>query len=184
MPHITEEIYSHLPLPNKVKYIMDGDWPTLACTDTSAAETRVERWFAVTRALRALRAALDLEPAKAIAEAYVEGDLAGGESVVASQAWVTTLNLGRPEGKFVSASAEGIDLHLPIGDEVDIPKLVDKLRRDEEKLASEVEKLSERLDNPMFVERAKPEVVERERENLAELIGRLETTRERRSLLE
>jgi len=184
MPHITEEIYAHLPLPDKVKYIMDGDWPSLTFGDTSVAEAKVERWFAVTRALRALRAALDLEPAKAIAEAYVEGDLAGGESVVASQAWVTSLKAGRPEGKFVSASVEGIDLHLPIGDEVDIPKLVEKLRRDEEKLAAEVDKLEQRLANPMFVERAKPEVVDRERETLAELVTRLDTTRDRRTLLE
>lgn len=182
MPHITEEIYSHLPLPNKAKYLMSGTWPSDLLRD-EAAEGTVERWFAITRTLRALRAALDLEPSKSIPEAFFEGDLKGGASMIASQAWVAELKQGKPEGKFVSATIEGVDLHLPIGEAVDIPKLLAKLENEEEKLRKEILGVKGRIENPMFLERAKPEIVEREQANLAELELRLEKIQERRRLL-
>lgn len=184
MPHITEEIYSHLPLPNRAPYLMAAKWPELAAsTSDTAAEAQVERWFDITRTLRALRAALDIEPGKAIPEVYVEGDLDGGAGVVSSQAWVTTIHAGRPSGKYVTATVEGLDLHLPIGEAVDIPKLLDKLSNEEEKLTKETLAAKAKLENPMFVERAKPEIVERERANLADMESRLEKIKERRTLL-
>ena len=66
---------------------------------------------------------------------------------------------------------------------MDLEKLAEKLAKEEAKLVDDIAKLSARLDNPMFVERAKPEVVERERANLSEMTLRLEKVRERRHLL-
>ena len=96
---------------------------------------------------------------------------------------LSELKQGRPEGKFVSATIEGVDLHLPIGDAVDIPKLLVKLENEEEKLRKEILGVKGRMENPMFLERAKPEIVEREQANLAELESRLEKIQERRRLL-
>lgn len=184
MPHITEEIYSHIPLAGKDEFIMESTWPVLPENFLNAeAEGEVERWFAVTRSLRALRAAVDVEPGKNLGVAYFEGDLGTGAWLVASQAWVGELKQGRPEGKFVSSSSEGVDLHLPIGDEIDIPKLVEKLQRDQEKAAGDAQKLRDRLANPMFVEKAKPEIVEKERALLAELDDRLAMIAERIAML-
>ncbi len=184
MPHITEEIYAHLPLENKAAYVMSAAWPEhLTEFSNGAVEAQVERWFTITRAFRALRAALDLEPGKVVAEAYYEGDLRAGESVLRSQGWITDLRMGKPDTKHVSTTIEGVDLHLTITESVDVAKLIDKLTREREKVSDESRKLAERLANPMFVERAKPEVVEREHANLQDLQSRLEKINERLELL-
>lgn len=185
MPHITEEIYSHLPVANKAEFLMASAWPTLPATYLDeAAESQVERIFAITRSLRALRAAVDLEPGRQIPSAWFEGSLPIGQDVVASQAWIGSLTEGRPEGKFVSALTEGIHLHLAIGEEIDVAKLLEKLSKEQEKLAAESTKLRDRLANPQFVERAKPEIVEKERATLAELEERLAGVTERLAMLD
>ncbi|HZH98222.1 MAG TPA: valine--tRNA ligase, partial [Fimbriimonadaceae bacterium] len=183
MPHITEEIYSHLPLPKESQYLMGSSWPQLPEEfHQPEIEARVERLFEVTRELRALRAALEVTPRATIAEAYYVGDLAGGEALVASQAWVERLVAGKPEGKSMGSTVSGIDLYLPTEGLVDTEKLLPRLEKEQEKLESEIAKLDQRLSNSMFVERAKPEVVEKERENLEELRAKLQKVQERRKL--
>lgn len=185
MPHISEEIYSHLPIAEKAEFLMSAAWPSLPESFMDeAAEASVERVFAITRSLRALRAALDLEPGRVIASAWFEGDLPVGREIVASQAWIGSLVEGRPDGKFVSSVVEGIQLHLEIGEGIDVVKLSEKLSREREKIVVEAAKLRERLGNAQFVERAKPEVVEKERANLAELNERVVSIGERLALLE
>lgn len=184
MPHITEEIYSHLPIEGKAEFLMAAPWPALADSLVDEeAEAAVERVFAVTRALRALRAAVDLEPGRQIESAWFEGPLTFGQDVVASQAWVGSLVEGRPDGKFVSSVIEGVQLHVSIGEGIDLAKLTEKLTREREKLTTEAAKLRERLSNPQFVERAKPEIVEKERANLTDLEERLASVGERLDLL-
>jgi valyl-tRNA synthetase len=133
--------------------------------------------------VRALRAELGLAALRAVPQAFYEGDLDGGESVVASQAWVEKLEKGSGGGvKCVSATVEGVDVHLPIGDLVDEAKELARLEREETKLRDQLDKLEQRLGNPNFVERAKPEVVERERASAQELRDALVKIGERRKL--
>lgn len=169
MPHLTEELYSHLPVPGKAPFLMIASWPSLPESYSQPeTEAAVERVFEITRALRALRADLDLTPGKVVPVAYYEGDLGDGESVVRSQAWATELLPGRPAGRFVSAHRLGVDLHLPIEGLIDPEKIV-RLGKELEKTRSDMDKLAAKLSNPQFVERAKPEVVEKDRALLAEL---------------
>jgi valyl-tRNA synthetase len=180
MPHITEELYHHLPIADKSEFIMTSDWPQIADDMSFASEEeQVERVIEVTRTLRALRASIDLTPMKPIPVAYYEGDLNGGESILASQGWIQDLRTGKPEERSVSATVAGIDLHIPIGDLVDVDKLVSNLIKEREKIGGERTKLAARLENPQFVERAKPEVVEKERAALADLNSRLGKIEER-----
>lgn len=183
MPHLTEEIYEHLPLKQKSAFVMAARWPELPRELVKRdAESQVQRWFAITRAIRALRSELGISAMKSIPVAYFEGDLNGGESVVASQAWVDTLVEGRPQGRFVSETVEGVDVHLPLEGLVDADKELARLDKELQKLSADAAKIAERLANPMFAERAKPEVVAKERENLAEMEAKLIKVRERKTL--
>ena len=184
MPHITEELYQHLPLPEKSRFLMTSRWPDLPDTYLKeAAEARVERTFEVTRALRALRAELDLAAMKPIPAAYIEGELGEASWIVASQAWVEDLRSGRPaEGRFISTTAAGVDLHLPIEGLVDVQREQARLERERAKVIEELDKLQRRLENPQFVERAKPEVIARDREAASELRAKLARTEERLQL--
>ncbi len=178
MPHITEEVYSQLPLAGKSAFLMQAPWPSGAGAIDAGAESRVESWLETTRALRALRAELGLAAMKAIPLAYYEGDLGDGARVVASQAWIEELKQGRPEGKFVSSSIPGIDLHIPTEGLIDEGAERERLKSQIEKAQQELTKLEQRLGNPQFVDRAKPEVVEKERAAAADLndvIAKLQT---------
>ncbi|MFN3683611.1 MAG: valine--tRNA ligase [Fimbriimonadaceae bacterium] len=185
MPHLTEELYSHLPLRDKAPFVMASRWPEPdpAWLDPTV-EQQVERWFEVTRAARALRAELDLAPLRTIPELYVDGDLGEGEAVLRSQAWIETLRRGAPDPgiRCIAATVAGVDIHLPIAGLVDEQKERERLAKEEEKLLADLARCEARLGNPQFVERAKPEVVEKERRAKQELEASLEKVRRRRAL--
>jgi valyl-tRNA synthetase len=184
MPHITEELYQHLPITGKSEFLMSAPWPEIPESfNEPDAERKIARVFEVTRAFRALRAELDLAPIKPVPAAYYEGDLEGDESVLTSQGWIQELLPGKPpEGRFVSATAEGIDLHLPISGLVDVDKELNRLQREQEKALADLAKIEARLANPQFTERAKPEVVEKEQATLVALKEQLVKIEERRRL--
>ena len=181
MPHLTEELYSRLP--GSEGLLMAGRWPTLpASFDRPASETAVERAFEATRALRSLRAGLDLAAMKPVPLAYYEGDLGGAEGIVRTQAWVQELRKGKPEEKAVAATVEGIDLYLPITGNVDVEKLLPALDRDVAKAEADIAKGEAQLANPQFMERAKPEAVAKLQGNLEELRARRARLLERKAL--
>lgn len=184
MPHITEEVYSRLPIEDKAPFIMSAKWPELDASFRDAEiEGKVERTFEIVRGLRALRAELGLAAMKTIPAAYYEGDLAGGEDVLRSQAWIETLSKGKPEGeKFISTTVMGIDLHLPIGDLVDPEKELARLVKDEEKFVADLAKLEQRLNNPDFVGKAKPEIIDRDQALAEELRAKIAKMAERKRL--
>lgn len=186
MPHITEEIYSYLPIENKSLFLMSAKWPDLTRDfDYRESEATVERWFAITRGLRALRAEVDITPLHKIPEIYIEGDLGHGEAIIKSQGWTDNIVPGLPQNKkYISTTVEGVDIHLPIEGLVDSEKELSRLNKDEEKISTELNKLELLLNNPMFLERAKAEVVEREKQTAQELRDKLQKVHQRKLLFQ
>jgi valyl-tRNA synthetase len=184
MPHLTEELYSHLPIAKPTKFIMVHPWPEMPSWFASPEdEASIERTFEMVRALRALRADLDLTPGRMIDEVYVEGDISGSEGVISSQAWVSELVPGMPVVRSVSTSRHGVDFHIPVEGVIDVDKLIEKLDKEYEKKNSDWTKLTQKLSNPQFIERAKPEVVEADRKLMADLLEDLAKIEERKRLL-
>lgn len=182
MPFISEELYSHLPLEGKAPFLMSAEWPK-AEFSYEQEQSQIEGLFTAIRTLRALRAELDIKPMQQIEEVYYEGDLFGSESVVGSQAWTKAIKRGKPDGKHVSATSGGIDFHIAIDGLIDLEKVLQGIARDLEKSTKDHASLKGRLDNPQFVERAKPEIIERDREALADLESRIEKLKARQQLL-
>ena len=184
MPFLTEELYSHLPT-KQADFLMAAKWPDLAATYADpAAEKRIETTFEVVRQFRALRAELEITPREVVPIAFFEGDLQGTESILKSQGWIGELKPGKPtEGQYFSATAEGIDVHLPIAGLVDTTKLCESTKRDIDKTTKELEKIESRLQDETFIARAKPEVVDRDRQTAEELRARLQKLSDRLSLL-
>jgi valyl-tRNA synthetase len=182
MPHITEELYSYLPIPGKAKFLMAASWPELPESYLQPeSEARIERVFEIVRALRALRAGVGLAAMKTAPVAFVVGDLGENSEIVRTQAWFDRLELSAPPAgeTCVSATAEGVDLFVPIGD-LDLDRERERLIKEEEKLRAELAKVAGQLDNPQFREKAKPEFVERLLANRAELEDRLAKLADRR----
>jgi len=184
MPHVTEELYSHLP-NKKSEFVMTGAWPDLPNSYANQeAEKKIETAFEVIRQFRALRAELEITPREMVPIAYYEGDLQGAESILRSQGWIVELFKGKPkEGQFFTATAEGVDVHLPIAGLVDTTKLCESTKREIDKTTKELEKLDARLQDETFIARAKPEIVERDRATAEEQRTRLQRLADRLSLL-
>jgi len=186
MPHITEELYSHLPIEGKAPFLMSAAWPKLPESYAdAAAEKKIETAFEVVRQFRALRADMEITPREIVPMAFFEGDLGGTESILRSQGWIGELHPGKPKegGQYFSATAEGIDVHLPIAGLVDVTKLCETTKREIDKVGKELEKLDARLQDETFIARAKPEVVERDRATAEESRERLRKLADRLGLL-
>jgi valyl-tRNA synthetase len=182
MPFITEELYSFMPYVKESDFLMSTQWPRLPDQFVQPEiEAKVERIFEVVRGFRALRADLALTPGAQIPMACYEGDLLGSEAVVRSQAWIVDLREGRPDEPHITTTVAGVDLHLPLGD-IDKGKELERIERDEAKAQEDLGKLEVRLNDPTFIERAKPEVVERTQAQAEELRERLAKLVERRKL--
>lgn len=189
MPHITEELYQHLPAEGKAPFLMAANWPEVPESFADeAAEERVSLAFEVTRSLRALRAELGVPPTKSVPEAYVSGVLSGVEHIVSSQAKVERLKHGKPPESEASLfdQAGGIEIFLPLGDLMTAEQReaeVSRIAKDLAKIGNDVKVLETKLANPQFVERAKPEIVEKDRELLADLESQSEKLAQRQAIL-
>lgn len=186
MPFLTEELYQHLPIEGKSPFLMAAEWPQLPSSfHRPDSEARLERAYEITRELRALRHELGLTPREPVPLAYFEGSLDGCESLIASQAWIERLEPGKPtEAQCLTATLAGVDLYLPLAGLVDPAKEVERLDREIAKAEADLGPIKARLDNPQFVERAKPEIVQRERDALEELKVKLAKLAERRRLFD
>lgn len=178
MPFMSEELYAQLPLPEKHSFLMNSEWPTGLATDEDA-ESTIERIFAITRGIRALRAEVGIAALKAIDAVYLEGDIADGEEIIGSQAWVGKIIQGKPaSGIFISTTVEDVDIHLPVEGLIDLDKERQRLSKELLKAKQDEEKLSAKLNNQNFLERASPEIIEKDRELLEkthDLITKLES---------
>ena len=70
------------------------------------------------------------------------------------------------------------EVHLPLGEDVDLDDLRDQLRRRAEKLEQGISAVDKKLANPRFVENADPDIVDGERARRAELEVELSSLRE------
>jgi valyl-tRNA synthetase len=67
---------------------------------------------------------------------------------------------------------DALELRIPMAGLFDVAAETARLGREREKIETELATLAKKLDNPNFVERAKPEVVKEARDRVAELEGR------------
>ena len=176
MPFVTEEVYQYLPLAKKDSFLMNSAWPKLPPEFLSLeSQSKVERWFSIVKGLRALRAEMKLTPMHKIPCIYYEGDLNDGDVVICSQAWIENLISGKPSGqRLISMAFEEVDFHLPITGLIDETKELERLAKEETKLQADLSKINDRLSNALFLERAKPEVIEQERSMSEQLTQKLE----------
>ena len=176
MPHLTEEIWQRLPRE-------EGDPSALmlapfALDGLQSFPVEAERFdvvLAVISAVRNIRGENGIAPSAPIA-VTVKADgakaeaLEAGRPYLARLARVETLTIDAsataPEGSAVTRAA-GLDIIVPLEGLVDFDAERARLQKVIGKLEEDMGKTNKKLGNPNFVERAKPEAVEKERAKLA-----------------
>ena len=174
MPFITSELYE--ALTGDSRQLALQDWPTPGERDL-AAEQAFETLQETITATRNLRAELGIPPQQEI-RVQLEGP--GASLVMENLSLFRFLGkadatLGKPE-KALAQVAPDVTVYLQ--PEGDLSGFLERQKKRLAELEKAVESAQKKLANPGFVERAPAEVVEAERERLAENKAQLERIRD------
>jgi len=175
MPFITEKIFK--TLNPTVETIMLEDFPkceSIYINETAIADITLLQ--EAIRAIRNIRTEYQVQPGNKIS-AYIVADALKCTILSKYEADIiklTNLEMLRvQEGKegiesdSAFAVASGLEFYLPLSGLVDFDKERERLVREIEKMQKEIDVVSRKVNNPNFVSKAKPDVVEKEKEKLA-----------------
>jgi valyl-tRNA synthetase len=180
IPFVTEEIWDKLP--GAQGSIMRATFPALEKTlapialDPDAAE-QMTLVMAVINAIRNIRGEMGISPSLALKVLIQSGDEKTRQLLTQNQEFI--VNIARlndlaitPAGEKPKATATAVAdqalILVYLEGIIDFGKEVARLEKEVAKAAGELEKLDKKLANPGFVNQAKPEVVDKVREQRQE----------------
>jgi valyl-tRNA synthetase len=168
MPFITEELW-HAQGERPYDLIV-AKWPEPQAKVDKAAKAEVDWLVDLTSNLRTAKNELGIAPGAKL-EAFIANPSPRAQAVIAGNA-ASLERLARisairsepaPEGAALQVSAGGDLFVIPLEGVIDIDAERTRLSKALETSAKEAKSLEGRLGNPNFVERAKPEAVEKAR---------------------
>ncbi len=193
MPFVTEELWHHLP--GRQGFICVQDYPK-PCKDwqDDDAETSVGLLIEIITGIRNIRAEMNVHPAVGIqiivvahtefARRIVEDELKALQNLArVEQVEFLDATAKRPSG-VMSVVLDQIDVHVPLAGIINVEAELGKLKKEQSKLIPELEKLNAKLANPGFLQKAKEEVVQKEREKADGLMMRLKRIEEGMRILQ
>jgi valyl-tRNA synthetase len=173
MPFVTEEIWQALPHTGET--ITRSPWPKAKKAWFDAeAESQVAFLQDVVTALRNMRSEMNLPPGKPVS-AIVKADgeqlavLEANRAVLGPLARVNEWTIGpdaqRP-GIAASAVVRGIEVWIPLVGLIDVDAERQRLTREADKVHADLEGTKKKLMNQDFLSKARPDVVQREKDRL------------------
>ncbi len=195
MPFVTEEVWQHLyrtseqPERWPAPALIVAAWPIPI---TSLIDEEAERQFELVQTIitriRDARNQMNVEPARRIPAIMAVGDEIAMleaqapliEFLARTEKPQLYAELEQKPEQAMSLLAGSVEIYLPLAGMLDITKELGRLDKDLAQAEQEAARLQGKLSNENFVSRAKPDVVEREREKLAsqeERIGKLKARR-------
>lgn len=173
MPFITEELW-HRDDEGRSPLIAEK-WPELSFRDDGAA-AEMDWLVRLISDIRALRAEINVPPAARMpilvagAAAATQARLERHRDLILTLARGAAIELVSeiPAKGTVQLVAEEATFGLPLAGLVDLDQEKTRLRREIDKFAGEIDKVAKKLGNEAFVAKAKPEIVEEQRERLTE----------------
>ncbi|PWT70208.1 MAG: valine--tRNA ligase, partial [Chloroflexi bacterium] len=201
MPFVTEEIWQHLyadtpPDQRPASALIIAPWPEMAGEEQAtridaAAEEQFGLLQEIITRIRDARKQAGVEPGRLITVI-----LAGGaKSGLLKQQATLLAQLARTEAprierrlatkpeQALALVAGGVEVYLPLTGMLDIQKELARLDTEIEAVRTAIQRSKSMLNNPMFVERARPTVVEKERDTLAASLDTLAKLTSRRTEL-
>ena len=175
MPYLTEEIYQHLPGHDGMLIL--AQWPEAKPEyDFAREERQMEGLMEIIRAIRNLRAEMNVQPGKRthitlIPENGWEDTLALAEPYLQRLAGASDVQLGGKDAlageKVVSAVCAAGEIRIPLGELVDFEKEIARLEKEKKNLEGEIARANGKLNNPGFLSKAPAALVEQERAKLS-----------------
>lgn len=192
MPFITEEIYAFLP-STKEDLIVSA-WPESGVYKYDEDVEKISILREAIRGIRNAKAEMDIEPFRKSklylltdddARAEVYDELKDHFANLANCTAIERIpDRDAVSDDVISVVVEKAELFLPMKDLVDYDKEAQRLKKDMEKTEAEIERAEKKLANENFVSKAKPEVVQKERDKLETHKENLKNLKERAAFVQ
>ncbi len=177
MPFVTEEIWQQTA--TRKQWLIESDWPVYKGLGDQAADAEMEWVIRFISEVRSVRAEMNVPAGAKIACVLVS---AGSETRMRAANWENEImRLARLssiafEDAVPKASAQIVlgeaTVALPLEGVIDFAAEKARLSKELEKIAKDTAAIDGRLNNPGFVAKAPPEVLEESRERKSELEAR------------
>jgi valyl-tRNA synthetase len=184
-------VASNLQVPNSFSSVSQDSASEITTILNSKLEADFELIIGAIRTVRNLRAEADIKPKVKVnailqTESHKEQDiLKQGQTYIQELGKVETLTITEQltgnEGQTIAGVVGTVQVLMPLAGVVDVAAFQTKLQKKLAKVEKEIQGFQRNLNNPNFVNRAEPEVVENTRNNLAEAEKQAEILRERLS---
>ncbi len=183
MPFVTAEIWQALPGhagEDLATMRYPEERPDCLRPEDAA---RMEFLQGVIVAVRTIKAELDINPSHKVVLTLRPADAGQQELLLANEGTIVTLarlermevgiDIHAPKAS-ASSVVQGCQIIVPLKGNVDLQGELARLAKEMGKLQTALEVVDKKLSNESFVTRAKPEIVQRERDRAAELKDNLE----------
>jgi valyl-tRNA synthetase len=179
-PFITEAVWEHLS-GGDGGLLISASWPDYSGLKRDAAGIAEMEWVvALIAAIRTVRSEMNVPAAQEIAafvrseSGFVSGQIAAHLDAIKRLARLKKIEKAEGAGwekiarQAVQVTIEGATVLLDLANAVDLGKERQRLEKEAKSIAGELDKINRKLGNGQFLAKAKPEVVEEQRERLTE----------------
>ncbi|MCS7280711.1 MAG: valine--tRNA ligase [Desulfobacterota bacterium] len=175
MPFITEEIYQMLPHKEKESIMIDS-YPK---ADESLMDEEAERKMSVIietiDAIRRIRGEVNIQP-----NVKIDAHIKAKDKEELLKLYVPyVMELAKLRNVFFVEEeiqekcaievVDDVEIYIPLTDIIDVDKEISRIEKEMKRLDEELEKVFKKLNNKDFLEKAPPEVIEKNKETLEEL---------------
>jgi valyl-tRNA synthetase len=175
MPFVTEELWAKLaPAEGRATFLMATPWPEHQGLQNAEADAEIGWLIRFISEVRSVRAEMNV-PAGAKAPLVISGAseetrarVARHEETLLRLARLDKLEFGKPRHGAVQIVLDEATLALPLAGIIDVDAEQKRLKREIDKVGSEIRQLDAKLSNEKFVSRAPEHVVEEQRERKTE----------------
>ena len=175
MPFVTEELWvKRAPEAGRATLLMLAPWPEHRGLENAEADAEIGWLIRVISEVRSVRAEMNV-PAGAKVPLVVSGAsdatrarVARHEETMLRLARLERIEFGKPPHGAVQIVLDEAVLALPLAGIIDVDAEQKRLKREIDKVGSEIRQLDAKLGNEKFVSRAPEHVVEEQRERKTE----------------
>ena len=172
MPHITEEIWSSF----NENYIIDNSWP-IKYQQESVDIFEIENLREIITKIRNFKSTYNLKNSLSIdlypANSYPDWLINQLEKT--ANVTISTVEDNIKEGAILSFQSNEYEFSILANKYIDVENEIKRLNKKREELSKSLEISNQRLNNDKFVENAKQELIDQEKQNVQNLNSQIES---------
>ncbi|MFR7747109.1 MAG: valine--tRNA ligase [Eggerthellaceae bacterium] len=189
MPFVTEQIYQELPGEKESEYLMMASWPDAEAL-AKYVDLDAERALAIVTqtvsGVRSIRARYGISPKTKLAmvakthNAEAVDLFAEQQDLIVALANVEVVEVSQTATKPAESTmrlGDDVEIYVKLSGLVDFAAERARLEKEIGTLEKDCAKFSKKLENPGFLAKAAPEIVEKDRAKVADINDRLERLR-------